>query len=62
MNPTLIENALIVNEGKEQQADVLIVGETIAAIGPKLRETPSAAGATIVNWTGHWLFPGCIDD
>lgn len=62
MNPTLIENALIVNEGKEQRADVLIVGETIAAIGPKLRETPAAAGATIVNGTGHWLFPGCIDD
>lgn len=62
MSKTLIENATVVNEGTAEVKDVLIVGETIAAIGPDLRETPEAANAEIVDATGKWLFPGCIDD
>lgn len=62
MSKTLIENATVVNEGTAEVKDVLIVGETIAAIGPDLRDTPEAANAEIVDATGKWLFPGCIDD
>lgn len=62
MSKTLIENATVVNEGTVEVKDVLIVGETIAAIGRDLRSTPEAANAEIVDATGQWLFPGCIDD
>lgn len=62
MSKTLIENANVVNEGTAEVKDVLIVGETIAAIGRDLRSTPEAANAEIVDATGQWLFPGCIDD
>jgi dihydroorotase len=62
MSKTLIENATVVNEGTFEVKDVLIVGESIAAIGRDLRSTPEAANAEIVDATGQWLFPGCIDD
>lgn len=62
MSKTLIENATVVNEGTVEVKDVLIVGESIAAIGRDLRSTPEAANAEIVDATGQWLFPGCIDD
>lgn len=62
MSKTLIENATVVNEGTAEVKDVLIVGETIAAIGSGLRDLPEAAHAELVDATGQWLFPGCIDD
>lgn len=62
MSKTLIENATVVNEGTTEVKDVLIVGDTIAAIGTSLREMPEAAHAEIVDASGKWLFPGCIDD
>ena len=62
MSKTLIANATLVNEGKTRFSDVLIDGETIAAISPNLAEDPRSVGANRIDGTGHWLMPGCIDD
>ena len=62
MSTTLIANATLVNEGKTWVSDVLIEGETIVAISPKLTEDPRSIGAHLIDGSGHWLFPGCIDD
>lgn len=59
---TLIENAFIVNEGRVETGDVLIENGLIARVGVNLRDLPEVAGAEVVNGSGQWLFPGCIDD
>lgn len=56
----LIKNALIINEGKRQKADVLIDGERIQAIHPSpftLHPSP-----LIIDAEGFLLLPGLIDD
>jgi dihydroorotase len=59
MQRTLIQNILLVNEGKVFPADVLIEGEYIAEIS----NTPiSAAADTLIDGRGKYLFPGLIDD
>ena len=59
MSITLIKNAVIVNEGKKIQSDVLIDGEFIV----KIDATISApAGAKIIDAKGQYLLPGAIDD
>ncbi len=56
---TLIKNATIVNEGKQFVGNVLIKDELIAQIS----ENEIAVNAdTIIDASGKYLFPGCIDD
>lgn len=62
MSKTLIANATLVNEGKTRLSDVLIDGENIAAISPNLAADPRSVGANLIDGTGQWLMPGCIDD
>ena len=58
MKTTLIKNAIIVNEGKQMQLDLLIAGDRIARIDKDI----SAAGAHIIDAAGMFLIPGAIDD
>ncbi len=54
----LIRGGTVVNADHTQRADVLIVGETIAAVGPDL-EIP--AGAKVIDAEGCYVMPGGID-
>jgi dihydroorotase len=58
MKTTLIRNANIINEGKVFQADVLIKGQFIEAIGNLSSRTASQT----IDANGKYLFPGVIDD
>src|SRR5512141_27593 len=57
---TLITNGLIVSAEGSQAADVLIDGETIAAIGADLAGAGMIADETI-DAAGRWVIPGGID-
>jgi dihydropyrimidinase len=57
---TLITNGTIVTAEGSQAADVLIDGETIAAIGAHLAESSLTADETI-DATGKYVLPGAID-
>ncbi len=57
---TLITGGLIVTAEGSQAADVLIDGETIAAIGADLAGAGIAADETI-DAAGRWVIPGGID-
>jgi len=48
-----------VNEGRIQDADVLVEGDRIARIGPELS---LPAGAELLDAAGKYLLPGMIDD
>ncbi|GAB4135846.1 MAG: dihydroorotase [Bacteroidia bacterium] len=54
----LIQNAQVVNEGKTEQKDVLIIDGFIAEIGKQIQ----AVDAEIIDAQGLHLFPGVIDD
>lgn len=54
---TLLRGGTIIGAGGSRVADLLIDGETIAAIGENL----SADGAQVVDCAGLLLFPGFID-
>lgn len=54
---TLIKNGTVVNATGSQQADVLIEGEKIAAVGAGL----DANGHTVVDASGLLVMPGGID-
>jgi len=59
---TLITNGTVVNADGSQQADVLVDGETIAALGQGL--AGSAVGANVdrtIDATGKYVIPGGID-
>ncbi|MDR0802516.1 dihydroorotase [Fluviicola sp.] len=59
MAKVLLKGAMLVNEGREFAADVLIEGKRISKIAP----TISAEGAVQeINCEGLHLLPGCIDD
>ena len=58
MKRTLIKNAIIVNEGKQMQLDLLIEGDRIARIDKDI----SAADANVIDAAGMFLIPGAIDD
>lgn len=58
MKATLLRGGTVVTAEAETRADVLIVGETVAAVGPGL-EAP--AGAQVVDCGGAYLLPGGID-
>ena len=58
----LIEGGTVVNAGGSQQADVLVEGETIAAIGRGLRERlPAEAFDETIDATDRLVIPGAID-
>lgn len=59
MSSTLIKNATIVNEGKVFRANVLIENDIIAKISGSEINTNADK---IIDATGLYLFPGCIDD
>ena len=56
---TRIVNARLVNEGREFDGDLRIVGDRIAEIGPGLS---ARAGETVIDAAGRRLLPGMIDD
>ena len=59
---TIIKNAVIVNEGKQQQASLMIEDNLIADIIPAQQQQPEAADANIIDASGCYVLPGIIDD
>jgi len=57
MKSYLIKNALIVNEGKIVEGDILIKGERIEKTGSNI-----TTDATVIDAAGKYLLPGVIDD
>src|SRR4051812_37905770 len=55
---TLLQGGRVVSADGEVEADVLIVGEQIAAVG----SVPAPDGAEIVDVSGCLLLPGLIDN
>lgn len=63
MSKTWIKNALIINEGRKYIGSVLIHQDKIQAVYEG--ECPQEAevnGDKVIDATGKWLIPGCIDD
>ncbi|WP_297762478.1 dihydroorotase [uncultured Muriicola sp.] len=58
MRKTLLKNAILINEGKQWEGDLLIEGERIA----KIAKTITSDTATVIDIKGHYLLPGIIDD
>ena len=54
----LITGGTVVNADRQFLADVLIVGDTISAVGPGLSAPP---GALVIDATGRLVMPGGID-
>ena len=54
----LIKNGEIVTASDRYHADICCEGETITAIG---KELPVPAGATVIDASGKYVFPGFID-
>ncbi|HEX6963689.1 MAG TPA: amidohydrolase family protein, partial [Lacipirellula sp.] len=54
----LIQNGRIVTATDDFVGDVLIEGETIAAVGPQVS---APAGAEVIDASGKYVFPGFID-
>jgi dihydroorotase len=59
MQTYLFKGATIVNEGKQQVADVLVANKRIEKIAPTI-QVPQ--GAIEIDCEGLHLLPGCIDD
>ena len=57
---TLIANGTIVTAEGSQAADVLIDGETVAAIGTDLAGSGITADESL-DAAGRWIIPGAID-
>ncbi len=60
MEKTWLKNALVVNEGKSEKLDILIIGEKIAEIKPS--GSPVEDNYKVINLEGKILIPGVIDD
>ncbi len=58
MTNLLIQNAYMVNEGRESIGDLRIRDQRIAVIAPHLF---ARSDETILDVKGRWLFPGAID-
>lgn len=58
MTDLLIQNATMVNEGRQFSGDLRIRGDRIHAIGPALL---ARAGEKVLNANGRLLLPGVID-
>ena len=61
MKRILIQNAIIVNEGKKFLGSVVIAGEKIEEILTN-EQVPSIACDEVINASGCYLMPGVIDD
>lgn len=59
MKPLLLTNALIINEGKRTQADILIDKGRINKISPIIIAQPNWQ---VIDILGKWVIPGMIDD
>lgn len=59
MSALKLVNARVVNEDRVFDADILIVGERIEAVGASV---PSPAGVTTMDLAGKLVMPGMIDD
>lgn len=60
MNKTyLIRNTIVVNEGRSFRADVLVAKGKIEAIDANIG---APVGAEVIDASGKYLLPGCIDD
>ncbi|MFT4196433.1 MAG: dihydroorotase [Pseudoxanthomonas sp.] len=59
MPATVIVNALLVNEGREQPADLRFEDGRITRIAPRISPQP---GETVIEAGGRRLLPGMIDD
>lgn len=57
---TLIKGGIIVNEGKETKASVVISGDTITDITDD-GNTPRGIFDRVIDATGNYVFPGVID-
>lgn len=55
----LLKNALLVNEGRQTRADLLIHGQRIARIAPQIEVQ---GRATEIDCTNRLVLPGLIDD
>ena len=60
MNSILIKNSTVVNEGRTQKCDVLVLGEYIDKIEKHIDDIPP--GTKVINAEGKILIPGVIDD
>ncbi len=58
MATILIKNGKLVNEGKIEKKDILIIGDKINRIDDSI----SHESAEIINAEGKYVFPGAIDD
>ncbi|NNL79730.1 MAG: amidohydrolase family protein, partial [Flavobacteriaceae bacterium] len=56
----LLKNAMMVNEGKIREADILIEGELISQISESI--SPKTADVQVIDLEGRLLIPGAIDD
>lgn len=54
----LLKNALIINEGKRFESDLLIVNQRIEKIASSISDDT----AEVIDLNGKWLIPGMIDD
>ena len=59
MSKLLLKGATVVNEGKQQVADVLIVNKRIEKIAPSIAANEADR---VISCEGKYLLPGCIDD
>lgn len=59
MNRLLIKNATLVNEDRQQQADVLVINQRIEKIAADIPLTPNTQ---LIDASGLYLLPGMIDD
>ena len=59
MSNILIKGAKVVNEGRIALLDVLIEGERIVAIEANM---PVTSEMEVIDASGKFLLPGCIDD
>lgn len=59
----LIQNALIINEGKRFTGCIKIQGKLIESVYEGVpRPEDKAQGCTIIDASGKWVIPGAIDD
>lgn len=54
----ILKNGIVVNESKKQQKDILIKNGKIHKIGKNI----STENAQVIDVSGNYILPGCIDD
>ncbi len=58
---TLIQNGLLVSSEGTQRSDLLVLGDTIAAISNHFNPKGLPAGTQVLDATGCYVFPGGLD-